>query len=100
MTEHFRASAGTMTAFDDLFIKEWLLEFLHLCRKLSRMCRTHSIVVGGSKNQRLRVVHIRLELVIGRDRREKIPAHLLKPGLSIAQDLQKPSYRNIEQPRG
>src|ERR1035438_8651925 len=63
--------AGIVTAFDDLIVKKGLLEFRHLCRELSGMYRPYPIVFGGRKDERFGVAHIRLELIIGRDRREK-----------------------------
>ena len=67
-----QVGAGAMSAFDDLVVEERLVEFFHARGKLTGMDRADAIVLRRRKDERLGIVPIRLQLVVGRDRSEEL----------------------------
>src|ERR1700733_1935984 len=54
-------------AFDDLVVEEWFVKLLQPGGKLSRVDRPNAVVFGGGEYQRLGIMHVGPELVVGRD---------------------------------
>src|SRR5580658_11131731 len=63
--------AFAVPAFGDLVVEERLVKFLHARGKLARVNRPHPIVLRGGKDQWLRIIHIRPQLVVRRNGREE-----------------------------
>ena len=68
----FQVGAGAVAAFDDFVVVEGLVELLHLGGELARVDGADPIVFGGGEDERLGVVHVGLELVVGRDGGEEL----------------------------
>src|ERR1700733_11360832 len=59
--------SGCVAAFNDLIVVERLVELFHLSRELACMDGAYAVVFGSGEDERLGVVAIGLELVVGRD---------------------------------
>src|SRR5476649_1483110 len=60
-----------MSAFDDLVVEEWLVEFLQPGRELASVDGAHAVILCGREDKGLGILNGWTELVIGRDRCEE-----------------------------
>ena len=61
-----------MAAFDKLIEEEGFFELFHLRGELARVLGTDAIILSGRKDERLGICCAGLQLVVGRNLREKI----------------------------